>query len=371
MTGVITEEGTQRQAGLARRLARAILWPVTRFFDPRFQGIAAQVSVSHDDLVRRLGDAAARTESLEAQLAQAQAQLVELRESNAELDRLARADMEMATDATTLIGEALNETLEVVRRIRPPTNALTAYVDQLAEGTVDELEGPVVSLLNYAESHRGFAAQRNLWFNHPVSLSYEDGTVSVGVVNERIVELPYALRALARIRPSGTVLDVGASESLLSVLLASLGYRVTAIDPRPYPLSHPRLEVVTGEVQQWEPTRTFDAVVCLSTIEHIGLGAYGEGEDDDRADLRAMERIHACTAPSGLLVLTTPFGTRRTDAFTRVYDRAGLDRLLEGWTIEDLTIARRTSPTTWVVQDDASASDEEAVALVQATPRAD
>jgi SAM-dependent methyltransferase len=366
----MTEEASQRQTGIVRSFARAILWPFRRFFDPRFQGVAAQIAVTHENHARRLDEIGHR---LSDTAGHTNEQLARLDSVVAELDRLARTEVEAATDATTLIGEALaevsragNETLELVREIRDGEAA--AYVKRLTEGTVDDLDAPAARLLNYAESHQGFAAQRNLWFNPAVSLAYEDEDVSVGAVNERIVELPYVLRALAGVRPGGNVLDVGATESLVSLCLASLGYDVTAVDPRPYPLSHPRLKVVTAEVQRWEPDETFDAVVCLSTIEHIGLGAYGDEVDDERADLAAMRRIRELTAPQGLLVLTTPFGSSSSqgDGFTRVYDRASLDELLAGWEVADLTIARRESLTNWVAGDEPPADDAEAVALVTA-----
>src|SRR5437763_9260591 len=283
----MNQPSDERQVGIGRRLARAILWPISRFFDPRFQGIATQVAVSHDDHVQRFGQLGQR---LGDTAEQTHERLGRLHESVDELDRLARTDLELATDATTLMGEAIadvnrvgNETLEIVRTMRQ--GAIAAYLERLVGGTVDELDAGVAHLLNYAESHHGFAAQRNLWFNPPVSLSYEDGDVAVSQVNERAVEVAYVLRALAAVPSGASVLDVGATESLLSLSLASLGYNVTALDPRPYPLSHPQLEVVVAEVQRWEPNRTFDAGVCLSTIEHIGLGAYGEEKDDERADV--------------------------------------------------------------------------------------
>src|SRR5205823_3163163 len=100
------------------------------------------------------------------------------------------------------VGRVGSETLELVREIRE--GEIAAYVKRLSEGTVDDLDAPAARLLNYAESHRGFAAQRNLWFNPPVSLSYYDGGVAVGQVNERIVELPYVLRALADVLPGAS-----------------------------------------------------------------------------------------------------------------------------------------------------------------------
>jgi 2-polyprenyl-3-methyl-5-hydroxy-6-metoxy-1,4-benzoquinol methylase len=365
---------TVGRSPVGRRLARFLLWPVMRFFDPRFQGIATQISVSHDDLAEMISEvsanAAGETQVLGERLAK---ELEQLRASVAEVDRLARSEIEMAADATTLIGEALGdvsrvgqETRELVRKL--PDDAITAYIRRLSEREVDQLDPAVEQLLNFAESHKGFAAQRNLWFNSPVSVSYEDRNVAIGAVNERIVELPYVLRALAAIAPGAEVLDIGATESLLSLHLASLGYNVTALDPRPYPLEHPRLEVVAAEVQRWEPKKEFDAVVCLSTIEHIGLGAYGDAQDDGRADLEAMNRIRAWTRSGGLLLLTTPFGAAESDAFTRIYDRAGIDELLVGWKVTDLTIARRESDSTWVIDREARVEPgAQAVALVTAT----
>jgi 2-polyprenyl-3-methyl-5-hydroxy-6-metoxy-1,4-benzoquinol methylase len=345
-----------------RRIAQFVLWPAMRFFDPRFRGISTQVSVTHDDLAERISEVSDVTVRELRDLAR---ELEQLHASVAEVDRLARSEIEMAADATTMMGEALDETLELVRKL--PDDAIAAYIERLSQRKLDELDPAVEQLLNFAESHRGFAAQRHLWFNSPVSISYEDRDVMVGDVNERIVELPYVLRALGGIPTGVNVLDVGATESLLSLYLASLGYHVTALDPRPYPLRHPRLEVAVAEAQRWEPKKTFDAVVCLSTIEHIGLGAYGEAKEGEGADLEAMNRIRTWTAPGGLLVLTTPFGDAQTDTFTRVYDRASLKELLNGWAVSDLTIARRKSDATWLIDDDPVLEPgAEAVALVTA-----
>jgi hypothetical protein len=353
----------QRQVGIGRRFGRAILWPIRRFFDPRFQGIAAQMSTTHADLSERI-DAASGSAARELgdRLAR---QLAQLADSVAEVDRVLRVEIETATDATTLMGEAVADVSRELQQMRG--DAAAAYVARLIGGPVEELEGSVVDLLNYAESHRGFAAQRNLWFNPAVSLSYRSGDVVIGDVNERVVEVPYALRALGAVPPGGAVLDVGATESLLSFWLASLAYDVTALDPRPYPLSHPRLEVVTAEIQHWQPSKSFDAVVCLSTIEHIGLGAYGEGKAKDGADVAAMARMREGTSPAGILVLTTPYGKASSDEFTRVYDRAALDALLDGWEVLDLTVARRQGPTDWTI-DPGGATEEnpESVALVTA-----
>jgi SAM-dependent methyltransferase len=188
-------------------------------------------------------------------------------------------------------------------------------------------------------------------------------------VNERVVEVPYVFRALAGVEPGGKILDVGASESTLCLSLATLGYQVTAIDPRPNPLRHELLEVVEAPIEEWEHDGEFDAVVCLSTIEHIGVGAYEQEASDRRVDLEAMKRMRELTKPGGLLVVTTAVGPASAGELGRVYDRDGLDELLAGWEVKDETLAQRRDATTWVIVDEEIGSldgSTETVAMVTA-----
>jgi hypothetical protein len=100
----------------------------------------------------------------------------------------------------------------------------------------------------------------------------------------------------------------------------------------------------------------------------VGLGAYGEEAKDERADLAAMKRMRELTKTGGVLALTTRFGSAGVDELQRTYDRDGLDELLEGWQLEDLTLLRREDDTTWALADGAAAvHDDEMVALVTAT----
>jgi SAM-dependent methyltransferase len=325
-----------------KRVGRIVLWPLRRFFDPRFQGVSEainQVVVSNAESTAILGRS----------IAEVQAATEEIQATTAEI----RA-------ATAEARPVLAETHDLAER------ASGAYFERLASGSPADLDASVAQLLNYAESHRGFAAQRQLWFNPPLSLAYEPRSVKLVEVNERMAEVPHAYRALARLQPGARVLDVGATESTVALSLASLGYDVTAIDIRPYPLAHPRLRTIVGPIEEWGGDDVFDAVVCLSTIEHIGLPAYG-AERKDGAEVAAMRRMHELTAPGGLLVLTTRFGRPGEDDFQRTYDRAALERLLEGWTIDELRIVRREDATTWTVADDETGGDAEAVALVSAT----
>jgi 2-polyprenyl-3-methyl-5-hydroxy-6-metoxy-1,4-benzoquinol methylase len=289
-----------------------------------------------------------------------------------EVRRLVEADLDASTEAAGIVGQNLDELRGIAEgaaaalgriegRMTPET-----YRD-LIDGRVDALDEAAASFLNFASSHRGFAAQRNAWFNWPVSVAYEPGDVAVENVNERIAEVTYAFRALAGVDRGAKILDVGASESTVALSLASLGYDVTAIDPRPYPVEHPRLRAVVGTVEDWDPHESFAAVLCISTLEHIGSGEYGQvaAADGDKA---ALERLRSLTDPDGLLVLTTPYGDSKQTDGARVYDRETLEALLADWSIEDFTIVQREDELTWSPAERAAPAAE-AVALITARRR--
>ncbi len=282
-----------------------------------------------------------------------------------DVKRVVIADMDATNEASVLTGRTLDSVLAHVEKIHRRLD-----FDPAASHSLAELDEMMVPILNYAASHEGFAAQANLWFNPPILVAYEPYGVAVRWVNERIVEIPYVFRALSRVPPDAKVLDVGATESTVCLSLATLGYDVTAIDPRPNPLSHERLQTVVGEIEEWEPEAAFDAVVCLSTIEHLGTGEYGVHTADQRADLKAMQRMHELTKPGGVLVLTTSVGPASITESHRTYDQQGLDELLADWKVEDVTLVQRRDATSWVTIDERIADlapDQETVAMVTAT----
>src|SRR5207237_1026808 len=136
--------------------------------------------------------------------------------------------------------------------------------------------------INWVNSHEGYAAQAGLWFNNPLSVNHEQGTVAISNINERIVETAFALAAAGGLRPGSAVLDVGSAESVMPLHFAALGLDVTAVDPRGYPIDHPSVTCIALPLERWEgPSKLFDAAFCISTVEHIGLGAYDQEHSAD------------------------------------------------------------------------------------------
>jgi hypothetical protein len=349
VAGQTHAEVSSARRGL-RSIARAILWPARRFFDPRFDGVSDHVSA----------EAHATREHIAALTADQQN--VQLREQAIQLEDLRRfvvTGRDANIDAATFVGETLRDLEE---RIADLQEAIEREPDSasLSGDAVTDLDAESARFLNHAVGHTGFAAQRGLWFNPPVSLSYGPQDVRPENVNERVVELPYVLRATAGLAPEARILDVGAAESTLALSLASLGFAVVALDPRGYPLAHPNLRVEARAIGAWETDETFDAVFCVSTIEHLGAGEYGEPREPG-ADEWALARIHDLTKPGGTLVLTAPLGEGG-------YERPRLEELLGNWDMTDFTVVAQMSDTTWA-PGEGGGSAPASVALITATRR--
>jgi hypothetical protein len=335
---------------MLKTIARIVLEPFTRvfrkFFDPRFSKLEsgnartyAKVdavaeafwSDSHAATVRDLAirDGLTLTNTrithVESQLA---AQQAYLQDAQAKLDYLL-ADLGL---------------------IRPIIDSLPSEVRD--QGSASDLNTGAAALLNYSESHRGFRSQAGLWFNPPDIVEYDKGKVSLSAITERSVEIPFVLSAVTSRKMGGaTVLDVGCSESLVPLEFASLGYSVTGVDLREYPLHHPNLTTFATPLEDWETDELFDVVVCLSSIEHFGLGTYGEEAVDERLDHHAMRMLLDRIEPDGLLVLTIPFGETEETPVQRMYDRNDLDALLEGWVIDTIEVAAPAEDG-WAVLDE-------------------
>jgi len=119
-------------------------------------------------------------------------------------------------------------------------------------------------------------------------------------------ECVFAAKALAMIRPSPKViLDVGSYRQFVLGLLANPGWRVHTLDVREMP--EPPLaneERLVGDVTDFTFGRRYDAIVSLCTIEHLGLGRYGDPFDLG-ADRRAVRNLVGALRKGGHLVFTT------------------------------------------------------------------
>jgi ubiquinone/menaquinone biosynthesis C-methylase UbiE len=75
----------------------------------------------------------------------------------------------------------------------------------------------------------------------------------------------------------------------------------------------------------------FDAIFCVSTLEHVGMNntIYGLGvEDDHVSQLDAMREMYRILKPKGKLLLTLPFGKFQNHGGFIQYDLAALGHVV-------------------------------------------
>lgn len=133
---------------------------------------------------------------------------------------------------------------------------------------------------------------------------------------------------------SKEALVVGSESPWYECILHQHGARVSTIEYRKIECNIPGLEVQTPEQFAKQP-RKFDVVVSISSIEHDGLGRYGDPLDPD-GDLKAMHNFRDLLKPDGLLLLAVPLGP---DALVwnahRIYGPLRFPKLIEGWQLID------------------------------------
>ncbi len=172
------------------------------------------------------------------------------------------------------------------------------------------------------------------------SIWYKRVGLLFGSWSQRAVEYPWVLRQLELIKPGSLVLDVGCSESLLSHELIMRGFKVVCIDIRDYPFKNKYMIFLKRNVLNTKlPSNYFDAIIVVSTIEHIGLNAYNQDLIDEEGDIKAMKELFRILKPGGILILTTPyigggpFKISLSPPPEREYDNRRLKKLIEDFIV--------------------------------------
>jgi SAM-dependent methyltransferase len=175
--------------------------------------------------------------------------------------------------------------------------------------------------------------------------------------NERIVEIPFVLQNL--LSTAGmTILDFGCAESVLPIYLATQGAQVVGVDLREYDFEHPNFRFCKGDFLNNDFSDAyFDAVVAVSSVEHVGLNVYSSRayESGDNKVVREFRRV---LKSGGVLILTVPFGKRYVDEELRVYDSQLLTELTDGFVNTKRKFYRRAvEGTHWLESSEEECSE--------------
>lgn len=153
-------------------------------------------------------------------------------------------------------------------------------------------------------------------------------------IDERCVEYPWVLARLAE--TPGRVLDAGSTLSAENILRAP---QVAGREILIYTLMtdwitlDPKISYIFGDFREMMlRDRIVDAVVCISTLEHVGMGQDYKKYNTTNLPLdfdlyayrHAMFELHRVMAPGAKLFLTLPFGVKENHGWLQQFDREGI-----------------------------------------------
>lgn len=146
---------------------------------------------------------------------------------------------------------------------------------------------------------------------------------------ERVIEVPWVL---GRLPQSGSVLDVGSCDATYLGAIVQPDRSLDCLDPRP---CRPHIPEGARFVQEsvfgnaLEP-RTYDAVLLISVLEHLGLPTYGQPAIRG-GDRRALAECARLLKEGGFLLATVPAGRSKVTSWYRQYSPKQIEGLFSGW----------------------------------------
>jgi len=136
-------------------------------------------------------------------------------------------------------------------------------------------------------------------------------THSKVTLNPRYYENTFVLNTLNSLLPKGSkVLDIGSAESEFPLYLHASGFEVIPFDQRSYPFL-PSVQGDALKLNTYFQEGMMDAITVISTIEHIGLGVYGDPLEKVTY-LALIDQWKTLLKKGGYLFLTLPVTSMET-----------------------------------------------------------
>jgi 2-polyprenyl-3-methyl-5-hydroxy-6-metoxy-1,4-benzoquinol methylase len=209
-------------------------------------------------------------------------------------------------------------------------------------------------ILASADAPYGPKAAEGLHFHQAVDVSFDgSGRAFWRQTSGRIIENAWVLKELSGFSENARILNVDCAESTLALELASIGFLVTGIDNKPYPLRHPNLTFMQGELLKSPlPSLTFDAAIFLSAFSAIQNSVY---ENTDVRLEMVMNSLWRMLKPSGIGLVTLPFGKPST-SLAPIFNIDNARAIFSKLTIRKIEFGIRENERTWRIASEAEAA---------------
>jgi SAM-dependent methyltransferase len=157
------------------------------------------------------------------------------------------------------------------------------------------------------------AGSKGAHFNIPTAphIPFLDDATGVTHFDRHYVyHIAWACRVVKEINPE---VHVDFSSSLHFCTALSAFIPVEFYDYRPAQLGLDNLKSLHGDLTAIQlPDNSVQSLSCMHTVEHVGLGRYGD-PIDFYGDVKAIAELKRITAPGGSLLFVVPVGQQRIE----------------------------------------------------------
>ena len=167
------------------------------------------------------------------------------------------------------------------------------------------------------------------------------GDISVGLFKEMFFE------GRIPIPQGANLLEIGCAEVDWSApfKLRRPDVHITAVDQRD--CARPKADVLLkGDLLTPDlfPPASYDVIIAISVVCHVGIGRYGDRRDPD-GDVMVMQHLKRWLRHDGVLYLDVPFRPEGDSTAFRQYNQADLHtRVIQDWHIVDWQVFESSHP---------------------------
>ncbi len=164
----------------------------------------------------------------------------------------------------------------------------------------------------------------------------KDKTITTHFDSHYVYHTSWAARKVREINPE---FHTDISSSLYFSGITSAFVPVKFYDYRPAELKLSNLESLPGDLMKLPFTdNSINSLSCMHTIEHIGLGRYGDPLDPN-GDLRAIIELKRVLSKNGSLIFVTPVGKPRIQFNAhRIYSYEMIMEMFEGLNLVEFSL---------------------------------
>jgi len=180
---------------------------------------------------------------------------------------------------------------------------------QLLKPYIKKMRNYLFSLFIVSDYRRFIHKDKNPRFSYSWKTLFPqifDKTKLTGFDRHYVYHTAWAARQVKNFNPAKHI-DIASSLYFPGIVSAFIP--VDFYDYRPAPLHLSGLTTKHADLTDLHfDTNTIESLSCLHTIEHIGLGRYGDPIDPE-GDITACKELARVLAPGGQLLFVTPVGS--------------------------------------------------------------